>query len=397
MFSITAKGSPEQIGYQIGSKLAKQIENNIFICDKEIKYGIFEEEQMIAYIKSYKERIDSYTLRMVKGLSIGSNIPISDILRYNAIGGMIYPEECTTFAAIGKSTKDGKPILLKNRDTNGSKKFIGPEYYNNREINILVATETLDGNTIIGITKAGSCGLMMGMNKYGVAAASNFGQLAEVAHFSPVNRGTSGRPQILREGLQCTSAAEATNQALTRLVKNPMALPGIIFFMDANNIFVIEGSSADNLFAVQHITDGIVYRSNHFQLLNHLNNEEAVSAICREKRAKELINQNYGKINRDKLKEFSMDHKHGPGDNSICRHNNDPEAGVTVSAAIMEINVDEPQKSTIDIAIGSPCWAWRKKDGHLTVRMDEDITKISKSFLDGDVFKYYLRPNAYSV
>lgn len=201
--------------------------------------------------------------------------------------------------------------------------------------------------------------------------------------------GTSGSSQMLREGLECSSAQDAVNLTLAKLTESPMGTPGILWFVDAKNIFVIEGSFEQ--FAVQHVTDGATFRSNHFLLLDHLNNEKAVSPICRKIRANELAEENFGRINREKLMEFSMDHKNGPYENSICRHSKNPEEPVTVSASIMEIDSENPQKSKISIALGSPCWAWSNGGGNITFQMDEDIESIPQRFLDGSAYKEFIR------
>lgn len=392
---VTAEGSYEQIGYKLGIKLEEEIRHNIKTCGHKFEGREIERNKIINYIDNYANSLSSSTIRMMEGLSRGSKTPFESLLRYNAIQDIITPGECTTFAAVGKATSDGKAVLLKNRDTSGNYKFKGPFYHENREVSVAIAIKTSDNDKIIGSTKAGSTGIMMGMNK-NLAVASNFGALEEVTRVSKQDlTGISGRPQMLREALECNSAKDAADLIIGKLTKSPMATPGIVFLVDFSNIFVIEGGSADDMFAVQHITDGVAFRSNHFHMLDQLNDTGYVSALCRKMRAEELVKQNYGNISKKKLLEFSMDHQNGPGDNSICRHGMNPEDSATVSASIMVIDGENPEKSAIDIALGSPCWSWRNKDGHISIQMDESIENIGQNFLEGVAFRKYLREQAY--
>lgn len=383
---VTAKGNHEKLGYEIGIKLAEAVNHNIALLNQVIAAIEIDRELTSRMIKHYMSSISNTSVQLMEGLSKGSGIPFESILRFNAWHDAVFQEECTTFAALGEATADGNAVLLKNRDVAGNFQFIGPNHYKHRLINVTLVIKTDDGNVIVGVTNAGSTGIMMGMNIYGLAAASNMGLTKELRSISAQDKfGISGRPQMLRESLECSTAYDAVNLTLSKLTKSSMNLPGILWFVDAANIYVVEG--ANKQYAVQHVTNGAVSRSNHFELLSHLNDEQALSPICRKIRANELIQKNYGHIDRDKLIQFSMDHKNGPGENSICRHSEDPNESVTVSAAIMEIDKKNPRKSRINIALGTPCQAWNKVGGSMVFTIDEDITSISQRFLDGSAYK----------
>ena len=120
-------------------------------------------------------------------------------------------------------------------------------------------------------------------------------------------------------------------------------------------------------------------------------------SICRYLRGKQLLEENYGKIDREKMISFSTDHKNGPESNSICRHDKNQKESPTVSAAIMEIDRQYPEKSKISFALGSPCWAWNHDDGNFTYQMDEDPKRVPKQFFDDTVFKKYIQPEPYQI
>ncbi len=382
---VVAKGNHERAGYEIGCQVAPAIKNNVALCEHKISYTRVEVEKLV---RNFRELSSPSSIMLMRGMSRGSGVPFAAILRFNALEHLLIPEGCTTFAAVGSATPDGKAILLKNRDTGGNAAYKGEGYHQNREVNITLALKTDDGNTMVGVTVAGSTGFMMGLNKYGLAAACNFGQAAEISHLSSQELyGISGRTQMLREGLECSSVTDAVNLTLGKLTRASMGTPGILWFADAKNIFIIEGSFGQ--FALQHVTDGIAVRSNHFALLDHLNDEKAISSLCRKIRGQELAMEAFGKIDRKKLIEFSMDHKNGPEANSICRHSPDPEESATVSASIMELEDEHPEKSRISIALGSPCQAWRHGEGNFTFQMDQGLDTIPQGFLDGSAYKKF--------
>jgi|LSQX01.3.fsa_nt_gb hypothetical protein len=389
---VTAKGSYEKMGFELGYKLTDEIHQNLALLEIQAMNKGMEKKEVDIYCQLYADIVSISSKKMMDGMSKGSGISYDSILRYNALMEVLHMEECTTFAAVGSASIGGKAYLMKNRDTQGRYEFKGEGYYKNRWVNIIQCLESEDGNVMIGVTNAGSTGLMAGMNKHGVAVASNAGDTIESDSMLTKKIGISGRPQMLREALECSTAYEAVNLTLRKLTKSPMKVPGILWFVDAGNIYVVEGSL--NQYAVQHITDGTTSRSNHFLLLDHQNNEKSVSPICRKIRADELMTKNFGRISREKLIEFSMDHKNGPSENSICRHSENIQESVTVSSTVMEIDRENPQKSTISIALGSPCWAWSKKDGNITFRLDQDIKMIPKRFLDGSVYKEHIRYDA---
>lgn len=381
-----------RIGFKQGVQLKHAIIKNITIQEQILRTKNINLEQIPLFIQKYADLSSASSLQLMEGMSKGSGISLNSIMCFNALQEILSPEGCTTFAAIGKATTNGNAFLLKNRDKSGNQNFDNSEHYGNKEINVVQSIKVNNENTIVGVSTAGSVGIFMGLNSYGVAAAINFGQATEIRDLSPKELyGISGRPQMLREGLEFSSAKDAVNHTLSRLINSPMGTPGILFFIDANNIFVIEGSSANNQFAVQHITDGATVRSNHFLLLSQLNDEKKISPICRKIRAQELLDKNFGKIDRDKLVEFSTDHQNGHFDNSICRHSKNLEESATVSAAIMEINKENALKSRISIAIGSPCWAWSHHDGNLTLQMDENAESVQNHFLNGNTFKKYFK------
>jgi len=128
-------------------------------------------------------------------------------------------------------------------------------------------------------------------------------------------------------------------------------------------------------------------RTNCFVVMSDLNDPDDLSSRSRYARGEELLRLNKGKITVDMMKEFSQDHANGPGLNSLCRHSDQPEDETSLSAAIMAIDKAHPSMSTITIALGKPCHAWRDPRAHLTMTMEAPM--IPAEFTDGNIWKKY--------
>lgn len=386
MRMIFAEGTHNQIGYEQGVQLKREIRYNIASMEENYYYQAIDKKELANHINKFISLSSTSSLELMEGISKGSGISFDSILRFNALQEILSPEGCTSFAATGSATSLGQSILLKNRDH---------RYYKDNTIGVFQVLKTEDQNVIGIVSNAGEIGVKMGLNKHGVAVCSNTGPV-EGSILPQLADNQLGRGTALKEALEYHTAREAVNHVLNKLTNLQLQIPGILFFVDAENIFVIE---ADKNFAVIHITDGCIVRANRFLVLdNHKTGvEKEISSICRYLRGKQLLEENLGKIDREKMIAFSMDHKNGPVGNSICRHDKNQKESPTVSAGIMEIDKQFPEKSKISFAFGSPCWAWSNEDGNFTFQMDEDSTKIPEQFLDGTAFKKYIKPVPYNV
>ena len=141
--------------------------------------------------------------------------------------------------------------------------------------------------------------------------------------------------------------------------------------------------------AIEVIRDQIAARANRFQLLEYTNQPEDVSSVCRYQRCMQLLRENEGQLTLEKFMEFSHDHANGPGPNSICRHGNDYREETSLGGAAIEINRQAPEKSTIAMALGKPCHAWRSPEGYITLTVDQNPDQVPAGFFDGGVWKQF--------
>ena len=395
--AVYCSGTYQEIGKQEGRILAPEINENLMNFWNTIASKGYRKSELIKNASKQERYLTTAMLEEIEGISKGSNQDFPELLAYNVYHDIAFPEECTVMMAVGEASSTGSTIFQKNSDKVGSESYVGLNCYKNKEINVVLVLDPVGSNKIVGVVAAGGTALKMGLNDKGVATGSNIARTKELT-----KRGTEkdsiqikalDRGSLLRIGLERgTNAIEAAQAVLPRLISSPMSTPGSVHFADATQAIIIEGSYTE--MAVETIINRVAARSNRFQLLEKINNENDLSSICRYTRCMQLLNENKGKITTEKMIEFSMDHANGPGPNSICRHGTHFSEETSLSAAVMEINKENPEKSKISIALGKPCHAWRDKRAHISLSMEVKPEDIPEGFKNGEIWKEFYTEEA---
>jgi hypothetical protein len=391
---VFSEGGPYERGMIYGRTTGFLIKDNIRSFWKAINHlGVSRgcllkcTEENISPIKPDEEFYE-----YLKGMARGAKVPLLDILAMNIFRQIIFPDECTVLIALRDSTADGSTLVLKNSDKIGSEKFVGPRFYKNKEINVVIFEKPDAGNDFVAVAAAGAMAVKIGMNERGVAVGTNIARTIElkkrkvdVSQIRALDRGWLGREGLIKGG----NAREAAQLVLKLLVEKPMSTPGNIEFIDGEGGYIIEGSY--DRIAIQFIKEGVHARSNRFVVLESLNDPTDVSSYVRYVRSMELLLENKGKIDVQKMIEFSQDHKHGPSLNSICRHSQDFRDETSLASAVMEIDPNNPRDSVFHVALGKPCKAWRDGKAHTSIKLSMEPELVPKGFYDGTVFKnFYL-------
>jgi len=389
---LYCEGDSYELGRSQGELLSSEIRHNLSAFWILMGKRGYHCKELLRKAKSWEGLLSSKRLEEVKGIGDGARIEYTEILAYNLFHDLAFAEECTVLMAVGSASATGDTIFLKNSDKVGSETYIGPNSFKNKEINVIILLSPKGGNKIIGVSSAGATALKMGLNDKGVATGSNISRTKELevrgAEKDSLKIKALDRGVLMREGLEKgKSALEASQAILPSLLANPMSTPGNIEFADAKEALIIEGSYHE--MATEIVRDDVAARSNCFVLLKALNREDDVSSICRYIRCIKLLNENRGRITRDKMIEFSMDHVNGPGPNSICRHGEHFSEETSLSSAIMEIDGKNPERSKITICLGKPCHAWRSDDAHITLNMSASLKDIPEGFLNGETWKKF--------
>lgn len=332
-------------------------------------------------------------LAELSGIARGAGIDERAHLVYALVGHVVAPDECTVAAAVGGASATGQTVLLKNSDKIGADSLVGEGFHRFKEINVVVDFVSESGPRIVGVAAAGTTNLKMGVNDAGVVTASNIVRTTQLRlrRAGVDDLRAKDRGQILRDGLGHRTVAEAAHWAIGAIIDTPMATPGNVEFADADSMVVIEGSY-DHL-AMERSRDRVVVRSNMFVLLGELNDPQDTSSPARYRRGLELLGPKQGSVTTDDLRLVSMDHGNGPGLDSICRHSDDYHDETSLSAMIVATDRDDPGETSVEIAVGKPCWAW-DHGGVLSLKMGEPHEVIAERFLTGSAWKDFYREDA---
>jgi len=389
---LFCEGSHYEIGRKHGELLAAEIRHNLAGFWNALTARGHEKKTVLKNALKLEKIWRACRLEEIDGMARGVRIPYPELLAYNVFHDVAFPEGCTVMMAVGKTSATGDTVLMKQSDKVGSEKYVGPLAYKNKELNVALVVDPKEGNKTIGVASAGQTALKMGMNDKGVASGCNISRTKELTQ-----RGTEGdatqlkaldRGALMRDGLEAgNTALEAAQTILPGLLESPMSTPGNIEFADAREAVIIEGSYSE--MATEIVRDRVAARSNRFVILKELARDDDLSSICRYVRCLELLNANKGKINLEKMIEFSMDHANGPGPNSICRHGTHFSEETSLSSMVMEINGKAPLKSRIAISLGKPCHAWVSKEAHIIGDMTMGEKDIPEGLRNGEVWKKY--------
>ena len=385
---MTRAGSAFEIGKSQGRRLRNAIRLNLanFFAG-----AAAAGQKRLSLIESAKRLAQDYcdqTIEEIKGMAAGAQVEEAELLAFNLCHSAVFADECTVLFAMGDATASGKVLFLKNSDKIGGASMVGPDFYQHKEINVVLVIRPEDGPGIIGVSAAGSTGLKMGVSELGVVAGTNIARTAELATraVDTTQMRALDRIQLAREGLLKTSALEAANFVAGRLAQNPTATPGNIEFVDSTTGVIVEGSY--DRVALHVVRSGIASRANAFVALRELNDPVDVSSYSRYVRTQQLLSDQRGRLTPDLMKQFSQDHTNGPGPNSICRHGKHYEEETSQSSMIVELEPEQPRQTRFWIAMGKPCHAWQHPDGNFAGRMDQ-LEQIPQGFLNGETWKRF--------
>ncbi len=387
MLMTTGQQSYEN-GQIAGGQCDKAIVENLKVFWEAVRAAGFEEEVRKVTQNNPSSFLSKARFEEIRGMAQGAGVGFEELLAYNILRSQLLPEGCTVFFAAGKASKTGSTIFGKNSDKGGNENFVGRLYHDFHEINVVSWFENEDGSHIVGVSAAGTTGLKMGLNSYGVAVGTNYGYSAQAAkkQLSAADKFAGDRAQIARDALSQKTALEAARYAVARLMERPMASSGMLEFADAREVYVVE--NVYEQIGIKKVVDAVDSRSNYLVLLEGLNEPGNASCYCRYHRTQKLLSGLWGKATPEDFKNISMDHHDGTGSVGICRHGAGLDSS-TQSAAIMELNGEEPKKSVIHIALGKPCNAWREEDGHISISMDMEREEIPEEFFKGKAYVKY--------
>jgi hypothetical protein len=242
---------------------------------------------------------------------------------------------CTTWAAGGKFTRDGAPLLVKNRDT----------YPNHQTLQCLARVQPEHGYPYVCLTSAGSPGVFSsGMNAAGLAVADT--------HVASNDIG----PGIARYSLmmhlleQCSRVPEAVDYLATV----PHFGDGTVTLADAQGDMAVF-EIAHSVQAVRRPAEGFLVSTNHFsapQMRTHWVDTNPPrlqgNSQARRQHVEAALRTGQGQV--DVPWAQSLMAQHGDDLSAICRHPEMEAHAVTISTVIFL-----PRQTSLYVADGLPC------------------------------------------
>ena len=396
MYDVYAgAGYPHRLGRGHGEQLAGAVRHNVDRFLRLMARSGWSGEALAARALRHERMLGADRLDEITGIAEGARVDYPAVLAFNLFNGEATPDGCTVMWAHGDATGSGKALFMKNSDKIGREDMVGEGFYQNKEINVILGLRPQGKPAVLGVSSAGSTGLKIGVNDRGVAAGTNIARTSELRtrKVKTSEERALDRVQLSRDGLELGTAMEAGNAIVQKLAAAPMSTPGNLEFVDSMLAFVIEGSY--DRMALQFTRSGVGARTNRFVVLDALNDPQDLSSYCRYVRCLELLEGKAGTLRPQDLVGFTQDHANGPGPNSICRHGTHFREETTQSAQVVELDAADPTKTTVWIALGKPCWAWRHPDGNLQLSMRFRPEDIPAGFRNGEVWRRFWTEQPY--
>jgi isopenicillin-N N-acyltransferase-like protein len=340
---VEVGGSHYEMGFQYGKSCPEITE----MLDKTFQlFGGRDRTRSIAekYISLYLPNTEKYAPEIaeeMRGMADGAKVNLQDILFLNITYEISVPSVmggCTSFAASGEATVNGKIIAGQNLDH--------VEFW--QDYMILLKMNPADSPKIMAVTAAG-CLSLIGINSAGISV--NINLLRNKESLEPAGGVPTHiilRKIFMSENLGQSIAAIASAEG--RSAKN---------YLETNKQGdIIDVETTANDMEIQFPERGMLTHANYFKTDRFKSTDLAPllvpDAYVRSYRLFQLMEQHYGNISVDIMKQLLQDHSNYP--NSICRHP-DQKALLPI-AQIMKtlisiISCPEEQKAYI--AYGNPC------------------------------------------
>ena len=353
---VTLTGSPQERGYQHGKALKDGIHRFYEVlmkCTQSEAALKLTETDFLAFAAKHGPYARQYAPDLydeMEGISEGAELAFEKVLFINCydegrdsltvpelatkLTGQSLPPSvlplrgCTTFAAFGEATADGKVYIGQGYD-------VGTDY----EPIIFRIEAWGDEPEQLVYGHPGVCG-PSGLNAAGLAITVSSLKPSDQQPGVPM-------PVVVRKALQQTILSDF----IGAIIIAPRSA-GQNYTIGAPYAAVNIETSATK-YDFKYLQDGVFGHANHYDSpqLQHLDlwPGQAQSTLVRSGRMHQLLKARFGKLDIEALKEVLRDHANYP--NSICRHE-DPRGGVysTLSALIYR-----PEDRLMLATNGTPC------------------------------------------
>ena len=340
---LNLEGDPRSIGRQHGEQVADMRTRIRALMKVRLsalrKRGVDQLSYVSEITKIWQQHAPN-TLEMMRGISETLDLNWEDYFSYTIASYITsrlnksgQGDGCTTWAAGGNITRDGTPLLVKNRDC-------PPDTLS---LQCLARIRPVNGYPYLCLTSAGSPGVhSSGINIKGLSVVDTF------ISSSDVGPGI-GRYSLMMDILQNFSTVQ---EAISYLPTHPHFGDGSVTAVDAGGDMAVF-EIAHSVQAVRQSDQGFIACTNHFispgtrsfwKDTDHQRGNSQGRLIQIEKAlrsAKGEVDVNWSE---------KLMGQHGDNLNALCRHIEIDPYSVTISCIIFL-----PGQSSLYVANGQPC------------------------------------------
>lgn len=333
---VECRGTPYEIGLQWGEgckesifKISENIRNGMMVFYKASKDDVIARAMKLFPLV---QEFDPYLVEIMKGQADATGLSFEEIFTQKCTNELTFYYHnmtglCTSFAATGKATEDGKTLLGQNID-----------WLPESPVDLLKIHHD-DGPVQFVLSFANSSEFTFSSAGFGMCVNGTIGKDYSVN--IPL---ACYLPRVMRQ--------ENIDDALNLLKQVARGL-GYYHLADAQGrMFGIE--SVHNDYEIIHPEKDLLLHSNHY-LTERFQKGDTASELQpdsyhRLESIKQFFNQHYGHINPVIAMEILTNHEHHP--NSICRH---IDPNVPIASATLASYIVIPEEGAIYIACGNPC------------------------------------------
>lgn len=345
MRTLNLTGDAYELGQQHGAQIADLRPHILRAMEIRLKALRQKEISFAGHMDEIARTWEIHTpdtLEMLRGLADSLSLVWDDYFAYTIASYLTdrlkdqeYPEGCTTWAAAGEMTRDGAPLLVKNRDYR-------PDH---QALQCLARIKPAHGTPYVCLTSAGSPGVFSsGMNAAGLAVADTYVASNDIG------------PGIARYSLmmhlleQCSRVSEAVET----LEAVPHFGDGTVILADVHGDMAVF-ELAHSVQAVRRPEEGFLVSTNHFSAPQTYTrwvdtNPPRLQGNSQARRQQVEAALRTGRSQVDVSWAQTLMARHGDDRNAICRHPEMEAHAVTISTVIFL-----PRQTSLYVAGGLPC------------------------------------------
>jgi isopenicillin-N N-acyltransferase-like protein len=337
---VECKGTPYEIGRQYGEACRENIRHALEFNLRVLTNGYkATKEEGISQAEKYYPRVKEFdpdVIEQIKGMAEGVGVDWREMFTHRCVLelGLYYPKLrgfCTSFAAAGKATRDGKTLLGQNID-----------WYPHIPLDLL-KVEYDNGVKLLSVSLGGMVEYSLHSAGFGLCANSLFTSTEKFQLHLPIG---CYLPRVMRQ--------ESFDAAFSLLRQ---AARGIGYFHLASASGEIRGiESTFDDYTIIEPENGILFHTNCYLTPAYQDQDMAATILPdsfrRRDRMRALLETYYGDMTPQQMMSVLSDHDDYP--TSICKHGDTalpPEWQMKTGASLIMV----PEDGVMYIAKGTPC------------------------------------------